>query len=993
MGNPINNLEQYGIDGRWVRSFDAPVTQDALEYLDLLDRKEGEPGPSGVVENQGKPLLFFVDESRPGQSSRADDMKRLRRSLACRGDRAYLARIQPGKLHVVPVSLDEQMPEWQIYEAGTQRAQSFYSNLALGRYEGKGDPSAADQVFNEMFELLLQGANRLATKLDRPDVLSLIGRALFFRFLQDRHVISDQDARSIYPDGQRLGESFDNPDAAAHTCAWLDRTFNGHFLPLPNDGDRTFFERAGAETQKAVFQVLGAILRGDAPVGESDYQARFNWGDFEFAHIPVGLLSQVYEKFVWTWDKEDARQTSVHYTPRNIAAAIVDEAFHGLPRANEARVLDPACGAGVFLVLAFRRLYREHWRASGKRPDTRAIRSILERQLVGLDINDSALNMAALSLYLTAIELDPKPVPPEKLKFRDLRNLVLFNMKPHDHPKGRATLGSLRPDEDRFNRKFDLVLSNPPWTSLEEKDRSVADEFTILSRDIVRRRSQDPTAAYQNPDSGPDLPFVWKSTEWCKPEGRIALALPARILFKQGPVPTAARDTLFRLLEVAGIINGSNLSDTDVWPEMGQPFMLLFARNRVPDPSHAIRFITPLYDVALNKRGEMRVDSKSATPVTQEETVAATSVWKTLAVGTQLDLDLVGKYKACGRPVAEYWDSEVGPEKRGNGYQIAARQKQVDASHLHGLPDLSDPQQFAFVVDPELLPRFSLATACFPRKRSLYRAPLMLFKESPGPDRKKGWALLCFEDVAFDESFHGFSAADIAGGEALVRFLHLLVHSKLWMHYALMISPKFGAERRKIYKSDLDDFPIIPFESLPAERKARVRALSERLERGDQTVFVDIDAFFTGLYGLDDLDMQVIQDTLDVCLPYKTSRERACKPPTARERALFRSRIEALLSPFFKVIRKTVRVQVESLAESPFSSLVITVGGDKRPAENLGRMLERLAVETAATQIVHEFEGGLAVGIRNQYRYWTLSRARLLAADIVRAHISPFLER
>jgi hypothetical protein len=69
-------------------------------------------------------------------------------------------------------------------------------------------------------------------------------------------------------------------------------------------------------------------------------------------------LSQVYEKFAWKWDHQEARDTSVHYTPRNIAATLVDEAFDHLPGANKARILDPACGAGVFLVgYTCRRLY------------------------------------------------------------------------------------------------------------------------------------------------------------------------------------------------------------------------------------------------------------------------------------------------------------------------------------------------------------------------------------------------------------------------------------------------------------------------------------------------------------------------------------------------------------------------------------------------------------------------------------------------------------
>ena len=54
-----------------------------------------------------------------------------------------------------------------------------------------------------------------------------------------------------------------------------------------------------------------------------------------------------------------------------------------------------------------------------------------------------------------------------------------------------------------------------------------------MSRAIVLRKDAALGKDYENPDSVPDLPFLWKATEWCKPDGRIAMALPARTLFKQ----------------------------------------------------------------------------------------------------------------------------------------------------------------------------------------------------------------------------------------------------------------------------------------------------------------------------------------------------------------------------------------------------------------------------------------------------------------------------
>jgi len=997
-------LKNYGVSDRSVRTFGNSATPELLEYLDLLAGPDEQVLlPDGVAENQGRPLLFFVNESRLSRpaSEQQTQLSRLRRNLACRGERAYLARILPGELKVVPVSLDYRTPKWKTYYPGTAQASTFFSRLALGEYDGHGEPAAKDAVFAEMFDLLDQGADRLARRIGRTDVLSLIGRALFFRFLQDREVIKEKDANTIAPKVTNLRHCFDDAENASATSSWLDRTFNGDFLRLTDDGRLSFFEDIGRRSKGAVFDVLSSILRRDKPVGVDEYQARFDWGDFDFAHIPIGLLSQVYEKFIWKWEHQGAKETSVHYTPRNIADTLVDEAFDNLPNAHVARVLDPACGAGVFLVLAFRRLYRERWNTSSYRPDTGAIRSILENQLAGFDLSDSALKLSALSLYLTAIELDPEPVPPEKLKFKDLRDRVLFNPRDSLNPGNGLAIGSLASHLDkRFETKFDLVLSNPPWTSVPKKEAKLASQFTKISQDVIRRMSEEQEARdYHNPDNAPDLPFLWKSTEWCKPNGRIAMALPARILLKQEDIPRRARNTLFHLIEVTGIINGSNLSDTNVWPEMQQPFMLLFARNKRPEPGHALRFVTPLYDAVLNQLGEVRVDSKSAQPVETETAAKYPWLWKVLAVGTSLDVDVIRKLTNRGTSLRAYWEQHLKLVS-SNGYQIRPNQTQRDASFLRGLPDLNNTDVAGFAIQPKQLDKFTRAKVCWPRKPEVYRAPLALLRESPGTDRERGWALLSFTDVAFNESFHGYSAFGHPEGELLVRYIHLLVHTLLWMHYALLTSPKFGAERRKLYKSDLDDFPIIPLSDLSSKQKQQLLRLSKRLVHPDQTVFPEIDAFFGNLYGLDQLDLEVVSDTVEVGMPYNESRRRACRPPSDKERHVFLQNLESLLLPFFEVIGKQPEIgllssQSDDLhSRAPFCLLIVRTRGSgvPQPGDTLHRHILSLADETGATSIIHEVQGGLGIGILNQYRYWTRSRARLLAAEILRDHTTPFEE-
>jgi hypothetical protein len=620
-----SQLEAYGVPSGRVCSLLGDASADLLSFLDLykLPVSSDQPGkairPDAVVAGDSGTVLYVVDERRLFTDKTLDELRlnELREKLASRGSHGYLARLRPGELLVIPIGLDSKKVEPVQIREGSPEATGFFTALTSGLLPLAGAKRAsADFVFEAMFKLVWSVADRLANlKIKRVDVLSLVGRALFFRFLKDRDIVRDEDLSKILPEAKSLLEAFDTPANAAATCRWLDTTFNGDLLPL-SDSSETFFNELGRRTGKRLFFHLRAIIEGTEPVGDEEYQQplRLDFGDFDFAYVPVGLLSQVYERFAWKWEHATAQSTSVHYTPRHIAQLMVTDAFDGLPQADRARVLDPACGASVFLVLAFRRLYQERWKSTGKRPQTKEIRTILEEQLVGFDINESAIRLASLSLYLTAIELDPNPSPPEKLHFKPLRDRVLYNFRrPDEEAVKGAIAGSLSDEVPKtFNGAFDLVIGNPPWTSLKKKETPLADALNQLSKRIIEKRgSKELANAYTNPDRTPDLPFIWKSTEWCKPDGRIVLALPASILLKQEAIPARARETLFRLIEVNGIINGTNLSDTRVWENMNQPFMALFATNCVPREGHQLRMITPYLDEKLNGRGLFRIDSKS----------------------------------------------------------------------------------------------------------------------------------------------------------------------------------------------------------------------------------------------------------------------------------------------------------------------------------------------------------------------------------------------
>ena len=481
-------------------ALEGPADADHLNYLDLMGgRIHSSLRPNAVAEFQGRPVLYVIDNM--DEDARVSDVhiRDLGQILANRSEHAVLGVVRPGELTLYPVSLDR-----AALEAAEPVAFSLsnadpllFQSLATGAITLDGQATAPDYVFDEIHDLLTQANAALAGHMSPLEVLSVAGRALFFRFLHDRKIVLPQELNEICPKAKDLKDVFTDAERAAATSCWLDETYNGDLLPLVDEvahvnpgkrlaAYRKFFREAHAKTDGKIFLHLQAIMRGWKHVGDSTFQTRIDWDDFDFAHIPIGVLSQVYETFSHRWDEMYATETSVHYTPRNIAHLLVQEALASIKNPHEALILDPACGAGAFLVLAFRHLVRLRWEKDGRRPDKNAIQSILYRKIRGFDISKSALRLAALALYITAIEVNGTTRPPKILKFpRPLQGEVLFNFRQPNSDNGAKgfVLGSLSPHVPaQFNGQFDVVLGNPPWKRLRSTAKTAAEKTVDRAR-------------------------------------------------------------------------------------------------------------------------------------------------------------------------------------------------------------------------------------------------------------------------------------------------------------------------------------------------------------------------------------------------------------------------------------------------------------------------------------------------------------------------------
>ncbi|HMJ63773.1 MAG TPA: N-6 DNA methylase [Candidatus Binatia bacterium] len=744
------------------------------------------------------------------------------------------------------------------------------------------------------------------------------------------------------------------------------------------------------------------------------------------------MLSQVYESFSHRADPRTARDTSVHYTPRTIAGLMVGQAFAAVKHKAAAQVLDPSCGAGIFLVLAFRRLVRERWQHDEDRPKTAVIQDILYKQLRGFDVSESALRLAALALYITAIEVNGTQRPPDALKFpRNLRGEVLHRFGSEGEGANKSTtftLGSLGPEvPPDFDGRFDIVIGNPPWTRLRENvdeddddkssdDKTQTDElntvFTEIGRRVLKARGfPDLAKRYHNPDKNPDLPFLWRATEWGKRKdkdrGIIALAMPARLFGRTSGKGFEAWRAGLRSLEVTGLINGADLRWSSVWKDVKVPFCVFFARNSIPQPDHHFYYTTPLNEPKLNSEGRFVIDYETSQPLSSARVEKQPWLLKTLSFGTWLDVEVMEALTDPGiKTIQDRWaEWDAKGLRTGKGFDRSPTSPQKYVDFLADLPVFVPPDD-GFSIDYSPLKKYgelygtnSKGQSCahMPRRKELFSAPLVLVPQSPGEDNQAPRAYLSNQSLAFSQSYYGYSCAGHPEAETLAALIYLLAHSTLFAYFCLMTSRRSGFDRQTFNKEEFDSLPFPDVKELPATTKTRIRDLARQLEQNAAKPWDDIDSFIFRLYGLNDDAVRVAKDTLFAAASYRKAGKAALDRTMSATRESFVRTLQDELEPYFDVCGEHAAVREPEFqadtSREPWFFLAVSRQGDTITVNpSLMRKAMEVANHSASSRIIVHApdKRGLLLGLLNQRRWWTVTRARLCAQYIIRQHLGGF---
>ena len=233
----------------------------------------------------------------------------------------------------------------------------------------------------------------------------------------------------------------------------------------------------------------------------------------------------------------------------------------------------------------------------------------------------------------------------------------------------------------------------------------------------------------------------------------------------------------------------------------------------------------------------------------------------------------------------------------------------------------------------------------------------------------------------------------------LAKLLYLIVHSQLWHHHYLTHSSRIGASYRTFLKEDLDSFSFPDPKTLSPSQWQRIRRLASKLRGQKHKPWEEIDELVFELYGLSTHDVTVIGDTVRFGAPYRLARLPAERSPKRQDVDAFCQYLVDMVQPFVEGPRSALYAaevigQSEG-AKSPWRFVSLT--RQEAPVEVSNPFLSSVMQEanrTAASRVIMVLpQGGLFIGLLNQLRFWSLSRARMCGLHIVRQHLSVFRPR
>lgn len=810
---------------------------------------------------------------------------------------------------------------------------------------------------NSAYEKLLTELKQALKDIISQDILpanfarKIMVISILIKYLEERE---DDKGNRVFPDGffsqfangaLKFTDVLNTKGAYLTLLDYLAKHFNGGIFQLESD-EREFIEEKDLTR-------FGQFLDGDV----DGIQFVF-WRLYSFNDLPVELISNIYEEFL-------GKQPGVVYTPPYLVNFLLDEAMPLSSEQTDFKVLDPACGSGVFLVGAYRRLiYRWRKKNNWNYPDLVTLKKLLRENIFGIELNKDAANLTIFSLSLALCdELTPLEIWKD-LKFDSLHEENIL----HDDFFNQVS-------KSEMIGKFDLIIGNPPFeaklTEAAKNIETVKHRDRIISTLLGNGKQKDLTIKL--PDNQVSLLFLEQSVELCKKGGLVCLIQPSGPLLYNSS-SFQFRQVLLNKYHVPQIIDFTHISRILFGKNGDVATAAIFIKNE-KSTKNGLLHITVRRTKTHKEKLYFELDTYDFHHVPLSLALNDYFIWKSNFIGGHRYHQLLTRLRSFPT-VGEFLSEKVNQYNWdvGEGYIIGNRNEIEEIKSLKNEPNKSesqykkldrlskkyklasfitnentfDPKDFTVQgLSKDSIYRQQEEFFVAPRRRKIYEPPHILVKELvEGMDIP---VLYTEEYLTFKHRVIGIHSPK--NDDADLKHLYQTITNKTNLLVLALTSAEFMVNRSSSFlRKDLNSF-LLP-------------------EKGDD-------------FKLTNNENIIFQDFLDYLIEFRRTGEKskiAVQNASHQELSEFGEVYCQILQSVFKTIKPSHHFETDSYICYPFyfgEEPTIDFSNSELAEKHIEQLVyKNSGVSLRLTRIVRLYEGNVIYLIKpKKLRYWLKSIA------------------
>lgn len=805
------------------------------------------------------------------------------------------------------------------------------------------------------------------TKLLKENHISfatkLLLRLIFIRYLIDRGVDlaygsftsdienSKSEFLKVMRDKKSLYELFKH----------LQDKFNGNLFNL---GD----EYNSSELTSDVLNLLADFLSGEKLLEDGQWLL---FALYDFNIIPVELISNIYEILL---GKEIQKKDKAFYTPNYLVEYILDKTITPFLEQNDTcKILDPACGSGVFLVDSYRRIIEKNLQGKLYCEDDTILKTLLTENIYGIDVNEDAIDVTIFSLYLTVLDYkNPKTLLQFKLPYLKGTNLVVNDFF----------------DEEKLvvlkKIDFDFIIGNPPWGGVVEGlHMDYCKKYAYLDKQQNKEISRS---------------FVFRAKDFSSKNTVCCFILPSKLLYNKEEPAKKFRQFLLTETEINNIVEMSSVRKL-IFKKANAPAVIItFKYYDEEKLDNVITYISLKPNIFFKLFNILVIEKNDVKYIEQNMLHTNDWAWKTIVYGFFGDFNNINYLNKFFLSLKDILSKQIPSMITGEGIQSFGKDKK-DATHLLGKPILNPLKGINhFSINLDNLTIFNIPKIHRPRNSELFHPPYCI--NTRGVDCSNFKMKAVFIDETFICKHSMYVIKGDSSQHSFLLNLTGLLNSSLYAYLNLMMGSSIGIEREQRSMTEVLSFPY----QYSNEVADKVLNIQSKLKKNDFFNPIDVDkeveeldTMILALFGLENNNF--IDYALNIQIPELTKSKtiNSYRKVSYDDLLKYSECFEKQFSLIYEKVKKYIGITIYPDVLNKFSIFELTIHNEKPEqkikssniADDNKELLSRFCVFKQndmffqIKDVIHFEENSFFIIKPNYYKNWHPAIAEIDLADVI----------